>query len=122
VTAAMRQLGQSMVNALKKELKIKSPSQVFHELGLTIPQGTATGVDAGSSIAEAAVRRMGQRAIQAWPVSGGSGPGGGGHTTIIQVQGHVMTEHDLVNLVQEHVLTRANNNWQTGWRPPGRAA
>jgi len=39
----------------------------------------------------------------------------------VYVQGHVMAEHDLVSMIQEHVLTRAANNWQTGWKPPGRA-
>jgi TP901 family phage tail tape measure protein len=122
VEAAMRRLAQAMVAAVKHQLKSHSPSLVFRDIGMGLPQGLALGVDAGSGVAEASVRRMGQRAVHAWPGGGHGGHGGGGHTTIIQVQGHVMAEHDLVNLVQEHVLTKANNNWQTGWRLPGRAA
>jgi hypothetical protein len=123
VVSAIGQLARAMVAAIRRELKSHSPSLVFHEIGLGLPQGLAMGVDAGSATAEASVRRMGQRAVQAWPAARGSGHGGGGHTEIhIHVQGHVMAEHDLVSLVQEHVLTRATNNWQTGWRPPGRAA
>jgi TP901 family phage tail tape measure protein len=127
VVAAIGHLAKAMVAAMKKATKSHSPSLVFAEIGRGFPEGLALGVDAGSAVAEASVRRMGQRAVAAFPAGhpGSSGHGGGGqvsHVTNVYVQGHVMAEHDLVNVVQEHVLTRANNNWQTGWRLPGRAA
>ena len=97
---------------------------------MTIPQGVALGVDAGSSIAEAAVSRMGQRAAGAYHPGGFSGGHGGGsgsgnvtihNETHVTVQGSVMAEHDLANTVQNVLLKKGSNNWQAGLVLPGRS-
>ena len=135
VDSAIKHLASSMVQAIKSALKSHSPSQVFAEIGMGVPQGTAQGVDAGSSIAEAAVSRMGNRMAGSrlspyhpglsygHPADGGSsGPsGGGGHTTVnVTVMGSVMSENDLIAAVSKGLLKQGNRNWQTGVILPGR--
>jgi hypothetical protein len=57
---------------------------------------------------------------------GGAGSGGGtahvtNHQEIhVHVQGSVMTENDLVTVVQQGLFKRGSNNWQVGVIPPGR--
>jgi len=123
-----------MVRDLKAALKSHSPSLVMAEVGMTIPQGIAMGVDAGSGVAEAAVGRMGNRlgsrlsgahpGLYFGHAGGGGGHGGGGGNTIINVtvHGSVTTENDLLTKLQAAQLKRSNNNWQGGWKLPGRAA
>ncbi|HTQ88188.1 MAG TPA: hypothetical protein VMK84_01710, partial [Streptosporangiaceae bacterium] len=103
---------------------------VMAEVGLTIPQGVALGVDAGSGVAEAAVGRMGNRlgsrlsgahpGLDYGHASGGRG--GGGQTIInVTVQGSVVTENELLSKLQSAQLKKASNNWQGGFKLPGRA-
>ena len=135
VDAAIKQLAQHMVAAVKGALKSHSPSLVMAEVGLSIPQGVAMGIDQGTGTAMSAMARMGGRlggtapfhvpSGYGHPAAGGFHGGGGGGTTHVTVnvypQGHVMTEHDLVSVVQNGLLTRGNNNWQSGVVLPGRA-
>lgn len=131
VDNAIKAMAQSMVNAAKEALKSKSPSLVFRDVGLSIPQGVALGVDAGTPVAQAAVGRMGSRLGGGHPgidyghAGGGGGSGGGGSVTIhnttnVTVQGSVTTENDLLTKLQSAQLKKANNNWQGGWQLPGR--
>ena len=130
VDNAIKAMAQSMVNAAKEALKSKSPSLVFRDVGLSIPQGVALGVDAGTPVAQAAVGRMGSRLGGGHPGidyghAGGGGGGGGGTVTIhnvtnVTVQGSVTTENDLLTKLQSAQLKKANNNWQGGWQLPGR--
>ncbi len=133
VNGAISLMASTIVATIKKDLKISSPSQVFAGLGMTLPQGLAQGVDAGSAVAEAAVGRLGQRTAGAFHpgVSRGhdgafaGGGGGGGNVTIINnttvtVQGSVTTENDLLSKLQAVQLKKANANWQGGWQLPGR--
>lgn len=41
------------------------------------------------------------------------------HTTV-HVAGNVTTERDLLSSLQQRQLSRASNNWQGGWKLPGR--
>lgn len=133
VEAAIKQLAQSMVGAIRHALKSHSPSLVFAEVGLSIPQGVAMGVDQGTGTAMSAMGRMGSRLSMApfrppagygHPAAGGSFSGGGGHggTEQININVKVMVDgHELASVVQEKVLTKSNNNWQSGIILPGRA-
>jgi hypothetical protein len=133
VESAMKQLAQSMVNAVKSALKSHSPSLVMADVGQSIPQGVALGIGQGTGTAVSAMNRMGTRlgsmapfrppAGYGHPAAGGSSGGGG--TTIIHVHmniaGNVQAEADLARAMQGHFLTMANNNWQAGLVLPGRA-
>ena len=129
VDAAIKQLADSMVAEIRKDLKSHSPSLVFRDEGVSIPQGVALGVDAGTPVAVAAVGRMGSRLSGAHPgVSYGHDGAfaGGGHsvtvhqTINVNVSGSVMSDNDLANTVQRAFNKRGNNNWQTGLVLPGR--
>ncbi len=88
----MRHIADVLVRAIRKALRIHSPSGVMHDHGLMITQGLAGGIDAGAPLVEAAMRRVagivsGTRLFipPPWvlhPASGGSsnpgGPMGGG--------------------------------------------
>jgi len=127
VDQAIKQLAEHMVAAIKAALKSKSPSLVFRDVGLSIPQGLAMGVDAGSGIAEAAVGRMGSRLSGAHPGlayghAGGHGAPPAVHVTNnVTVMGTVTSERDLLDSLQELQLAKADRNWQGGWTHPGRA-
>lgn len=51
-------MGTAIVKKIKDELKIKSPSQVFADIGKEIPAGLALGIDAGRSVVSEASSRM----------------------------------------------------------------
>lgn len=59
----MDKLAMGMVKALKKELKIKSPSQVFEGLGNYVGQGLARGVDASRGGVATAGRNLGASVV-----------------------------------------------------------
>lgn len=54
----MVHIAKVMAAAIRKALKIKSPSQLFHEIGDFVTQGLANGITAGSSRASAAAAAM----------------------------------------------------------------
>ena len=59
----MDKLALGMVKALKKELKIKSPSQVFEGLGNYVGQGLARGVNASRAGVAASGRNLGASVV-----------------------------------------------------------
>ena len=80
VDAAISQLAQSIVNTIKKALKSHSPSLVMAEIGLSIPQGVAMGIDQGAHLAAGASSRLAASTVQPWSGGrGGMSPGGGDH-------------------------------------------
>jgi hypothetical protein len=135
VVSAIHSLSTSMVDELKKDLKISSPSQVFADLAEMVPAGAAMGVGRGTGAAVSAVGRMGSQMTSAYRPSigaysghgGGSGGGSGGgggdtHITVnMTVNGSVSTQQELVNAVKKGLLKTGSNNWQTGIIRPGRA-
>ena len=137
VEGEIKKLAQAMVNAIKGALKSHSPSLVMADVGVSIPQGVALGVDRGTGTALAAMNRMSGRLATApfripqgygHPAAGGgSGGSGGGSVTYVTnvnvtVNGSVQTERDLVNAVQQGLLRKGNNNWSAGVVFPGRRA
>jgi hypothetical protein len=113
----------------------------MYQAGASLGQMAAAGLKSQLGAVDAAMRQIAQalvadvdRALHIPAPHGGRHPaaghaGGHGGTPVVHqhitvhlnVQGSVSTEHDLVNHLQEHVLTRANQNWQGGMRLPGRA-
>lgn len=61
----MEHLADTMVKAIKKKLKIKSPSRVFHEIGVFSAQGVALGLDEMSGIVERSSAAVGDKATAA---------------------------------------------------------
>jgi TP901 family phage tail tape measure protein len=58
IAKQMEHIAKSMAAAIRKALKIHSPSQVFHEIGDYITRGLANGIQAGTRTAEAAAVAM----------------------------------------------------------------
>ena len=79
----MVRLADHMTSALKRRLRIHSPSQVFHDLGTMLPKGLANGIH--EKLPE--VRRAAGHMADATMPGFGSGTGGGGfavhHQTVI---------------------------------------
>ncbi|NUS25940.1 MAG: transglycosylase SLT domain-containing protein [Streptomyces sp.] len=69
--AEMDKLGEALVKAVKKKLKIHSPSKVTHALGAYTGQGFAVGLDSTSSQVAAAAARVSQAATPAAPRAAG---------------------------------------------------
>jgi enamine deaminase RidA (YjgF/YER057c/UK114 family) len=63
LNAQMDRLATQMANTLKKQLKIKSPSQVFAGIGKFIGAGLAQGIDASRGRVGAATGRMGASVV-----------------------------------------------------------
>lgn len=61
----MGELADIIVKAIKKKLKIKSPSEVFKEVGSFMIQGLATGLTASSKLVTTAAENVGSAAIDA---------------------------------------------------------
>lgn len=149
--ALMKHIADTLVKRLKHDLKIKSPSAVMHEHGVMAMQGLANGITAGEPMIVAAMRRVAaivggtpmRVPVPSGPVfasgrvpmvtapgggsvplaGGGANPGGPMHLTVhVEVHGHVMTEHQLGDVIREVVLTYAARNSDNGFRRPGRAA
>ncbi|MFI0914232.1 phage tail tape measure protein [Streptomyces abikoensis] len=125
IEAQMMKIATSMQSAIKKALGIRSPSQVFAELGKYIPQGLAQGIEGAVHHAtRAATNLAGAVAGAGGARAGGlalAGAGGGQTTAIHQhvhltVEGHVLTERKLRDVVQEQMLQLGARN-STTWQP-----
>jgi uncharacterized coiled-coil DUF342 family protein len=62
---AMEKIAEKMIKALKKKLKIKSPSQVFAELGRFTLQGFSDGIDLNANIATKSAENIGDNVVKA---------------------------------------------------------
>jgi hypothetical protein len=65
IKATMREIAATMVKELKKELKIKSPSQIFAEIGAQSMEGFAQGFNDSSKVVTDAVDSAGKDALTA---------------------------------------------------------
>lgn len=63
ITKQMDKIADSMVNEIKKKLKIHSPSQVFQEIGQYANQGMANGLDKYSTLVSDSASKVGETAI-----------------------------------------------------------
>ena len=83
----MRRIARSLVNAIKKELRIHSPSMVMHDLGLQIGLGLMSGMDTSLNGVKMSAGRLAKGIPASFGnihVPGGAGmvPGGGGVATL----------------------------------------
>jgi TP901 family phage tail tape measure protein len=116
----MMRIAKAMQKAIKKALGIRSPSQVFADLGGFIPQGLAKGIEGAAHHATTAASNLAGAVTTAGTPGNpglalaGGGRGGGGtvvhnHLTI-QVEGHVMTERNLRDVVEQSMLRLGMRN------------
>jgi phage-related protein len=118
IEAQMMKIAKAMQKAIKKALGIKSPSQVFRDLGVFIPQGLAQGITQGAGHAVTATRNLAASVTGAGTasMSGLALAGGGGaapiihHSVNVTVQGHVLTERKLRDLIEEQMLRKGARN------------
>jgi TP901 family phage tail tape measure protein len=118
----MMKIAKAMQRAIKHALGIKSPSRVFAEIGGWIPKGLAAGVDSSARHATAAVDRLAGSVAGAGSFAGAglalAGARGGGGTVVhnhvhLNVEGHVLTERKLRDLIEREMLRLGGRNPQT---------
>jgi hypothetical protein len=118
----MMRIAKSMQKAIKHALGIKSPSTVFAEIGTWIPKGLAKGVDGSARHATGAVHRLANSVAGAGSFAGSglalAGGGGGSvvhqHNTVnITVEGQVLTERKLRDVIEKQMLQLGMRNPQT---------
>jgi len=98
VQAAMKQLADSMVAEIKKDLKSHSPSLLMAEIGESIPQGVAVGISRAAHVAVGASAALAARTTQPW--GGGSGGGARGGDLHVHFEAMVHTQDTARQVVQ----------------------
>ncbi|WP_439947162.1 phage tail tape measure protein [Streptomyces sp. BBFR109] len=118
----MLTIAKAMQKAIKKALGIKSPSTVFAGIGQWIPRGLATGVEGAAHHATRAVGRLASSVTSAgaMQLGGGIAAAGAGGVVVhqhfspnITVEGHVLTERKLRDVVEKQFLQLGGRNPQT---------
>ncbi|MFE2969922.1 phage tail tape measure protein [Streptomyces sp. NPDC059340] len=118
----MMRIARSMQRAIKRALGIKSPSAVFAEIGTWIPKGLAKGVEGSAKHATGAVHRLATSVAGAGSFAGsalamaGGGSGAVVHnhyTAHVTVEGQVLTERKLRDVIEKQMLQLGMRNPQT---------
>jgi len=132
---AVKTAANNALTAAKKFLGINSPSKLFaDEVGKSIPEGVAYGVDQHAHLAHAAVAGLADDlGMQGVPYAGGPGGAGltgstagaaaaGGVVVVNQyhIAGTVVAERELLSLVREQTQRYARRNISTGLATVGR--
>jgi hypothetical protein len=120
---AMLRIAKSMEGAIKKALKIKSPSQVMASLGDFTALGFAHGIQRSSKHAVIAAQGMAMSVAQGAALTGGptwagvplAGGRGGGGSVVHQhfefhIEGNVMTVDKLSKDIEAAFLRRGMRN------------
>lgn len=123
IEAQMLKIAKSMEKSIRKALGIKSPSTVMAQLGDYTALGFAHGIDRSRKHALIAARGMAMSVQQGatmtgtptWAgVSAGGGRGGGASVVnnylYVTVEGSVLTERKLVDVVEKGFLQRGARN------------
>ena len=122
IAKQMAKIAKQMQATIKKQLGIKSPSRVFAAIGQWIPRGLAAGVDDGTSHATSAMDRLAASVVGAGSFTGNgmslTGAAGSGtvvhNTTVhVNVEGHVLTEKKLRDVVEKQMLRLGARNSKT---------
>ncbi|MGR3875813.1 phage tail tape measure protein (plasmid) [Streptomyces graminifolii] len=122
IAKQMAKIAKQMAATIKKQLGIKSPSRVFAAIGQWIPRGLAAGVDDGAAHATNAMGRLATSMVGAGSFTGSgmslTGAGGGStvvhQTTVhVNVEGHVLTEKKLRDVVEKQMLRLGARNSKT---------
>jgi hypothetical protein len=121
---AMRRIARDLVRAIRKALRIKSPSQVMHEIGTQTALGLAEGMLAAAGLVRSAGARMGASAAQAaaMPMLAAGG-GRGGATAPVVLHSYITLKVDgktLARTTQTQQLRHARRNLSTGLKLSGR--
>lgn len=112
----MEKIAKAMAKAIKKELGIKSPSRVFHEIGQWITAGLVNGVDSGErNVRESAVRlaKSLRNGVESPTMSAStvrSTAAAVVHEVHIHVQGSIHSDRDLRDVVQKEMLRYGGRN------------
>lgn len=117
----MMKIAESMQKAIKRALGIRSPSRVFEEIATWIPKGLAKGIDGSAHHATNAVNRLAGEMVGAGTASGSGlalagGRGGmvvNNYHLTVEVEGHVLTERNLRDLIEQQMLRLGMRNSQT---------
>jgi hypothetical protein len=126
IVKEMRKIAEELVKAIKRALKISSPSQVMIDIGRELPAGLVLGMDGHLSAVTAAAERQAMAALAHPAMSragGSSGYGGGGYTSLPAVEAHITLHVDGMQLgrtVQKVQLQHARRNTRTGNQLRGR--
>jgi hypothetical protein len=114
IEAQMLKIAKSMQAAIKKALGIRSPSAVMAQLGDYTAQGMAVGINRSTKHAVVAAQGMAMAVQQGAALAGGGMAGG---PTVVHnhytVQGSVVSERTLVDIVEQGYLNRARRNSTT---------
>jgi hypothetical protein len=114
VEDAASNVAHAAIDAVKNIFKSHSPSQVMMDVGASIPEGLAGGIDAGTGKAVGASQDMASDVVGAAGPRGAAGAGGGGGGVNITIEsfvieaGHAATPAELKDLVEEGFSTLAD--------------
>jgi len=117
----MTRIAKKMAATIKHELRIKSPSQVFQQIGQWIPKGLARGVERNAHHATGAVHRLAGAVVGAGSFAGTgvalAGAGGGtvihNHHYEFKIEGNVRTIDGLARDIETAFLKRGMRNPST---------
>jgi TP901 family phage tail tape measure protein len=119
----MLKIAKSMQKAIRSALGIHSPSRVFASIGQWIPKGLADGVADGAHHATRAITRLAGSVADAGSdgfagsglaVAGARSGGTVVHNTVhVNVEGHVLTEKKLRDVVEKQMLRLGMRNSTT---------
>jgi hypothetical protein len=115
IEAQMMRIAKAMQKAIKKALGIHSPSRVFHDIGVFIPQGLAQGITGGTHHATTAAHRLAASVTAAGTPASPRTAMAGGHTVyhqhlIFNIEGNVTTVDRLSKDVEKAFLRRGMRN------------
>ncbi|MDX2590984.1 phage tail tape measure protein [Streptomyces sp. WI03-4A] len=121
----MEKIAKAMAKAIKKELGIKSPSRVFHEIGQWVTAGLVNGVDDGTRDVKGASERLSvalrggtadyRSAVRDSKARMHNGHGSVNHHVHIEVHGSVRSDRDLRDVVIQEMQRYGGRNsatWQ----------
>ncbi|MFI1535583.1 phage tail tape measure protein [Streptomyces anandii] len=127
IEAQMVRIAKKMAAAIKHALKIRSPSQVFADIGQYIPQGLAVGIGGAAQHAVQAARTLSTKVTAAGQLHPTAFAGSAGALRIpaqrsgsvtyidrrivqVTVQGQVVTARRLKDVIEEQFLQQGARN------------
>jgi phage-related protein len=123
IIKVMTRIAQSMADAIRRALRIHSPSRVFHEIGQFITQGLSDGVTETAHKPVRAVSALAgaiTKAGKSQPLGTGTAGAGGAvvySTTVnVNIAGTVRSDRELRDLFQQEMLRLGGRNSAT-WAP-----
>lgn len=115
----MKKIADAMVKEIKKQLGIKSPSRVFHEIGQWVTKGLVNGVDSGERDVRDAAQRLSRNVIDpnVAPTLSGSAVKSTAaavvHQVHIEIHGSVRSDRDLRDVIAAEMYRHGGRNTTT---------